>query len=58
MSAFGEGGVGDDGDHWSVICTTKYWNRDDKVRFKHALTKKYVTIVVVYIHAATLNTVN
>jgi hypothetical protein len=56
VSAFGEGGVGDDGDHWSVICTTKYWNRDDKVRFKHALTKKYVTVV--YIHAATLNTVN
>ncbi|XP_046858091.1 stromal cell-derived factor 2-like [Xenia sp. Carnegie-2017] len=44
VSAFGEHGVGDDGDHWSVICSTKYWNRSDKVRFKHTLTKKYLHI--------------
>ena len=44
VSAFGENGVGDEGDHWSVICTSKYWNRDDKVRFKHTLTKKYLHI--------------
>ena len=41
VSAFGENGIGDDGDHWSVICTSKYWNRSDRVRFKHTLTKKY-----------------
>lgn len=39
VSAFGENGQGDEGDHWSVICATKFWERQDKVRFKHSATK-------------------
>jgi len=42
VSAFGEGGDGDSGDDWEVKCSTKNWNRNDKIRFKHADTGRYL----------------
>ena len=42
VSAFGESGVGDTGDVWSVICEGDFWNRDGKVRFKHQDTGVYL----------------
>ena len=39
VSAFGENGDGDDLDNWSVICPSKFWERQDKIRFKHSATK-------------------
>ena len=44
VSAFGENGVGDDGDNWIVECDEEYWQRDEAVRLKHELTKKYLHI--------------
>ena len=43
VSAYGEDGVGDDGDRWKVVCSTKndYWVRNDPVRFQHVVTGKY-----------------
>lgn len=42
VSAYGEEGVGDEGDRWKVVCTTKndYWLRKDPVRFQHVTTGK------------------
>ena len=42
VSAYGEDGVGDEGDRWKVVCTTKndYWLRADPVRFQHVVTGK------------------
>jgi dolichyl-phosphate-mannose--protein O-mannosyl transferase len=42
VSAYGEDGVGDEGDRWKVICTTKndYWLRKDPIRFQHVVTGK------------------
>jgi len=44
VSAYGENGVGDEGDRWKIICTTQsdYWIRQDPVRFQHAVTGKYL----------------
>lgn len=43
VSAYGEEGVGDEGDRWKVVCSTKndYWVRNDPVRFQHVVTGKY-----------------
>ncbi len=42
VSAYGEDGVGDEGDRWKVVCTTKndYWLRKDSIRFQHVVTGK------------------
>jgi dolichyl-phosphate-mannose--protein O-mannosyl transferase len=42
VSAYGEDGVGDEGDRWKVVCTTKndFWLRKDSVRFQHVVTGK------------------
>jgi len=42
VSAFGEEGDGDTGDNWIVKCSGKQWDRNDKIRFKHADTSKYL----------------
>jgi len=42
VSAFGEGGVGDTGDVWSVVCDGEYWSRDNNVMFKHVDTGVYL----------------
>lgn len=38
VSAYGNDGEGDTGDHWYVDCSGDYWERDDDVRLKHADT--------------------
>lgn len=46
VSGFGEGGNGDTGDNWQVLCDSsseKYWNRYDIVSFMHVDTKKYLS---------------
>jgi len=44
VSAYGDNGVGDHGDDWTVSCSTGNWKRDAEVRFKHAQTEVYLTI--------------
>ncbi|KXJ23447.1 stromal cell-derived factor 2 isoform X2 [Exaiptasia diaphana] len=44
VSAFGEDGAGDSLDEWSVVCSTKHWQRKDTVRFKHKETKVYLHV--------------
>jgi len=43
VSAFGEGGEGDSGDIWTVMCEGDFWNRDGKVMFKHKDTGSYLS---------------
>ena len=39
VSAFGGGDKdGDEGDNWSVDCSSDYWNRDEAIRLKHTAT--------------------
>nr|CAG4652188.1 EOG090X0E0P [Triops cancriformis] len=42
VSAFGENGVGDTGDHWTIVCDSDFWERDDDVMFKHIDTGMYL----------------
>ncbi|KAI0228508.1 Stromal cell-derived factor 2, partial [Lamellibrachia satsuma] len=44
VSAFGDEGRGDDGDHWVVTCSGQYWVRDEKVRIKHVVTQSYLHV--------------
>jgi len=44
VSAFGEGGVGDDGDNWQVICSSEIWYKTSPVRLRHVVTSKYLTV--------------
>jgi len=44
VSAFGENGDGDTGDNWIAKCSTKYWNRKNKLRFQHDDTGLYLHI--------------
>jgi len=43
VSAFGENGVGDSGDHWRVMCDGDFWDRDDEVVFKHVDTGAFLS---------------
>lgn len=45
VSGFGEGGVGDTGDNWQVVCETgdSLWQRGKPVVFVHVDTKKVLT---------------
>jgi dolichyl-phosphate-mannose--protein O-mannosyl transferase len=38
VSAFGDGGDGDTGDVWSVVCDDDFWQRETPVLFKHTDT--------------------
>jgi len=38
VSAFGDGGEGDTGDIWTVVCEGDYWQRDQTVMIKHVDT--------------------
>lgn len=42
VSAYGENGIGDEGDLWKVICTSRndYWLRQDPIRLQHVETGK------------------
>jgi len=42
VSAYGENGVGDTGDHWEVICSNDSWMRDTHVRLRHVDTMAYL----------------
>lgn len=42
VSAFGEGGAGDSGDVWSVVCEGDYWSRDGDIMLKHVDTGAYL----------------
>jgi len=44
VSAFGENGDGDTGDNWIAKCSTKFWNRKNKLRFQHEDTGLYLHI--------------
>ncbi|ESN98258.1 hypothetical protein HELRODRAFT_84665, partial [Helobdella robusta] len=44
VSAFGERGEGDDGDHWVVVCAADHWRRDDKIRLRHVVTDAYLHV--------------
>merc|ERR1711936_310001 len=43
ISAFGEGGRGDSGDVWLVMCEGDYWTRNDNMRLKHVDTGMYLS---------------
>lgn len=38
VSAFGNKGIGDEGDNWELICSGSVWNRDSEVKFRHVAT--------------------
>lgn len=42
VSAYGENGIGDEGDLWKVICTSRndFWLRQDAIRLQHVATGK------------------
>jgi len=44
VSAFGEGGEGDTGDNWTVLCGGANWEINSKVRFKHMDTENYLAV--------------
>ena len=44
MSAYGDNGEGDDGDTWIVECDEDFWRRDETVRFRHQVTRKYLHV--------------
>ncbi|XP_014213484.1 stromal cell-derived factor 2 [Copidosoma floridanum] len=44
VSAYGNHGEGDTGDHWLVVCPGEYWERDEPVMFKHMDTDAYLGV--------------
>ncbi|XP_022196552.2 stromal cell-derived factor 2 [Nilaparvata lugens] len=45
ISAYGNSGEGDTGDHWIVMCERdNYWQRDHDVMFKHVDTGVYLAV--------------
>ena len=44
VSAYGEEGVGDDGDDWVVVCSSDTWLKTSPVRLRHVATAKYLTV--------------
>jgi dolichyl-phosphate-mannose--protein O-mannosyl transferase len=48
VSAFGKDGEGDSGDIWTVVCSGQYWERDAKIRFKHADTELYAVFIFIF----------
>ena len=45
VSGFGDGGNGDTGDNWKIVCETsgaKYWERSKPISIVHADTGKYL----------------
>ena len=43
VSAFGEGGRGDTGDVWKVMCEGDYWTRGDNMMLKHSDTGAFLS---------------
>lgn len=44
ISAYGNDGVGDSGDHWSVVCDNEFWERSSKVLLQHQDTDVYLSV--------------
>lgn len=45
ISCYGdESGVGDTGDHWEVICSSEFWERDVPIKLKHVDTQKWLGV--------------
>jgi len=44
ISAFGDGGEGDSGDNWEVLCHGSTWDRDEAVQFRHLDTNAYLSV--------------
>ncbi|KAG8225199.1 hypothetical protein J437_LFUL009491 [Ladona fulva] len=44
ISAYGENGVGDTGDHWVVVCDGDNWERDEEVMLRHVDTNMYLSV--------------
>lgn len=45
VSAFGENGEGDEGDHWVVDCDLdESWSRNEAVRLQHRQTQKFLHV--------------
>lgn len=43
VSCYGdEGGEGDSGDHWTVVCNNDFWRRDTPVKFRHVDTGAFL----------------
>ncbi|XP_022121893.1 stromal cell-derived factor 2 [Pieris rapae] len=43
VSAYGDdGGEGDSGDNWTVVCNNDYWRRDTPVKLRHVDTAAYL----------------
>ena len=42
VSAFGDGGSGDSGDVWTVMCEGDYWIRDNVMQLKHVDTGAFL----------------
>ncbi|TMW48218.1 hypothetical protein DOY81_006689 [Sarcophaga bullata] len=44
VSAYGENGIGDSGDHWELVCSSNEWMRDAHVRLRHVDTGAYLSM--------------
>uniref|UniRef100_A0A5K3ENK9 Stromal cell-derived factor 2 n=1 Tax=Mesocestoides corti TaxID=53468 RepID=A0A5K3ENK9_MESCO len=44
VSAFGQNGIGDEGDNWEIICNDKTWMRESAVKFRHLSTSGYLHV--------------
>ncbi|XP_014661864.1 PREDICTED: stromal cell-derived factor 2-like [Priapulus caudatus] len=42
VSCFGEGGDGDTGDNWVVVCSGDHWERNEPIRLRHQDTDAYL----------------
>ena len=44
ISCYGEDGIGDSGDDWTIICSSEFWLRDITVKFQHVDTEYFLTV--------------
>lgn len=44
VSAFGNDGDTDTGDHWMVYCRSRYWQKNESIRLKHADTGMWLSL--------------
>ncbi|XP_063547487.1 stromal cell-derived factor 2 [Cydia strobilella] len=43
VSCYGDdGGEGDSGDHWTVVCNNDYWRRDSPIKLRHVDTAAFL----------------
>ncbi|XP_074000171.1 stromal cell-derived factor 2 [Rhodnius prolixus] len=44
VSAYGVNGEGDSGDHWVVLCSSEFWNRNEEIMLRHVDTDVYLSV--------------